>query len=63
MIGNHKHILLVGVNDIDTLVSKKKTSLVTNFRIEVRLSIRINIDSYSNLISIHDWATKTRSPH
>ena len=30
---------------------QKKTSLVTNFRIEVHLSIGINIDSYSNLVS------------
>ena len=57
MIGHHKHVLLVGINDIDAFGIIRKTSLITFFRIEVHLSIGINIDSHNNLPSFQDWAS------
>ena len=56
MIGHHKQIFFVGINYIDALVLAK-TSLITIFRIEVRLSIGINMDSHNNILSFRDWAT------
>ena len=53
----HKHMLLIGINDIDALVPKEKISLIIILRIEVCLFIGINIDSHNNLLSFRDWAS------
>ena len=49
MIGHYKHILFVGINDIDALASKE-TSLFTISRIKVCLSFGMNKDSNNNLL-------------
>ena len=42
---------------------KGKTSLSTNFRIEVHLSVGINMDSRNNLLSFRYSAPETHSPY
>ena len=51
MVRHHKHILLVGINGINALVFIRTIFLSTIFRIEVRLSIKKNMDSHNNLLS------------
>ena len=48
-IGHHKLVLLIGINDIDALVSQEKLFFQPFFRIKVHLSTRTNIDSHINL--------------
>ena len=62
MIGNHKHILLIGINDIDALVSQELFFLPI-LELKFNLSIRINIDSQNNLLFFNDWAQQIHSPH
>ena len=49
MIGRHKHILHIALSDMDAFGFKRKISLSTIFRINVRLSIWTDTDSQNNL--------------
>ena len=53
-IGHHKLILLVGMNDIDALVSEEKIFFQLFFSVRVHLSIETNMDSLYNVLSILD---------
>ena len=63
MIGHHKLIPRIRINNIDALVSSKKLFFPPFFRIKVLLSVRTKMDSHNNLLSFHDWAPQTHSPH
>ena len=63
LIGHHKLILLIGINDVDDFISFKKFFFQPFFRIKVHLSITLNKDSHSNLFSFHDWVPKTHSTY
>ena len=46
------------MNGIDALVSEKKLFLPSFFSVNIHLSIRTNMDSLYNVLSIHDWDRK-----
>ena len=54
MIGHHKNILFIGINDINALVSQEKHHFPLFFGIKVCLSIKINTDSQNNPLTFHD---------
>ena len=55
MIGHHKLVLVIGINDIDALFNKKKPLFSLLFGIKVYLSIGTNMESLNNLFSFYDW--------
>ena len=49
MIGQHKLILIIRINEIDALVSKEKLLFPSFFRVKFQLLVGTNTDSLSNL--------------
>ena len=53
MIGHHKHILLIRINDNDAIFHKKNFSFDI-FTINVHLSTKMNMNSHNNHLSFND---------
>ena len=59
---HHKHLLLIGIDDIEALVSYEKRLFLPFYDLNSFFKW-IHSDLHNNLLSFKDWAPQTHSPH